>query len=124
IFDLNTDGFIKFSAFPSFKSRYKFTEATWTTPLMEVKVAEGSTLFCKDHSRVTLAKEIKTGLEANLYMVKEKSSSIAKIFKKDKLTASKFQNIKRLTGINEKLDINWAIFPTAVLYYDSNCTSP
>lgn len=124
IYDLNTDGFIKFSSFSSFKSRYKFTEATWTTPLMEVKVAEGSTLFCKDHSRVTLAKEIKTGLEANLYMVKDKSSSIAKIFKKDKLTASKFQNIKRLTGINEKLDINWAIFPTEVLYYDANCTNP
>lgn len=124
IYDLNVDGFIKYSSFSTFKSRYKFTEATWTTPPMDVKVAENSTLFCKDHSRVTLAKEIKTGLEANLYLVKGKSGSIAKIFKKDKLSASKFQNIKRLCGINEKLDIDWAIFPTEVLYYDSNCTSP
>ena len=124
IYDLNVDGFIRYSSFPSFKSRFKFTEATWTTPPMDVKVGENSTLYCKDHSTVTLAKEIKTGLEANLYLVKGKSGSIAKIFKKDKLSASKFQNIKRLCGINAKLDIDWAIFPTEVLYYDANCTSP
>lgn len=124
IYDLNVDGFIKYSSFPSFKSRYKFTEATWTTPPVDMKVGENSTLYCKDHSTVTLAKEIKTGLEANLYLVRGKSGSIAKIFKKDKLSANKFQNIKRLCGINTKLDIDWAIFPTEVLYYDANCTSP
>lgn len=124
IYDLNVDGFIKYSSFYSFKSRYKFTEATWTTPPMDRKVAENSTLYCKDHSRVTLAKEIKTGLEANLYLIKDKPGSIAKIFKKDKLSASKFQNIKRLCGMNTKLDIDWAIFPSEVLYYDANCTSP
>lgn len=124
IYDLNVDGFIKYSSFQSFKSRYKFTDATWTTPPMDRKVAENSTLFCKDHSRVTLAKEIKTGLEANLYLIQGKSGSIAKIFKKDKLSASKFQNIKRLCGINTKLDIDWAIFPAEVLFYDANCTSP
>lgn len=124
IYDLNVDGFIRYSSFPSFKSRFKFTEATWTTPPMDVKVGENSTLYCKDYSTVTLAKEIKTGLEANLYLVKGKSGSIAKIFKKDKLSANKFQNIKRLCGINAKLDIDWAIFPTEVLYYDANCTSP
>ena len=124
VYDLNVDGFIKYSSFYSFKSRYKFTEATWTTPPMDRKVAENSTLYCKDHSRVTLAKEIKTGLEANLYLIKDKPGSIAKIFKKDKLSASKFQNIKRLCGMNTKLDIDWAIFPTEVLYYDANCTSP
>lgn len=124
IYDLNVDGFIKYSSFPFFKSRYKFTEATWTTPPVDMKIGEKSTLYCKDHSTVTLAKEIKTGLEANLYLVKGKSGSIAKIFKKDQLSASKFQNIKRLCGINTKLDIDWAIFPTEVLYYDASCTSP
>lgn len=124
IYDLNTDGFIKYSSFPSFKSKYKFTEAGWITPPVDVKATENTTLFCKDHSRVTLSKEIKTGFEANLYLVKGKSGSIAKIFKKDKLSAGKFQNIKRLCGVNEKLDIDWAIFPTEVLYYDSDCTNP
>lgn len=124
IYDLNVDGFIRYSSFPSFKSRFTFTEATWTTPPMDVKVGENSTLYCKDHSTMILAKEIKTGLEANLYLVKGKSGLIAKIFKKDKLSASKFRNIKRLCGINAKLDIDWAIFPTEVLYYDANCTSP
>ena len=124
IYDLNVDGFIRYSSFPSFKSRFKFREVTWTTPPMDVKVGENSTLFCKDLSTVTLAKEIKTGFEANVYLVKGKSGSIAKIFKKDKLSASKFLNIKRLCGINTKLDIDWAIFPTEVLYYDVNCTSP
>lgn len=124
IYDLNADGFIKFSSFSLYKSRYKFTEATWTTPPIDVKVAENSILYCKNGSKVTLSKEIKTGLEANLYLVKENAGLIAKIFKKDKLSASKFQNIKRLSGINEKLDINWAAFPSEVVYYDSNCTSP
>lgn len=124
IYDLNVDDFIKYSSFSTFKSRYRFTEVTWTTALMDVKVAENSTLYCKDHSQVILAKEIKTGLEANLYLVKGKSDSIAKIFKKDKLSAIKLKNIKRLCGINEKLDIDWAIFPTEVLYYDANCTRP
>lgn len=124
IYNLNVDGFIKYSSFQSFKSRYKFTEATWTTPPMDRKVAENSTLYCKDHSSVALAKEIKTGLEANLYLIKDRPGSIAKIFRKDKLSASKFQNIKRLCGMNTKLDIDWAIFPTEVLYYDANCTSP
>lgn len=124
IFDLNADDFIKYSSFSTFKSRYKLTEAMWITPPMDVKVAENSVLYCENGSRVTLSKEIKTGLEADLYLVKGNSNSIAKIFKKDKLSASKFQNIKRLAGINVKLDINWAIFPTEVLYYDSNCTSP
>ena len=43
IYDLNVDGFIRYSSFPSFQSRFKLTEATWTTPPMDVKVGENST---------------------------------------------------------------------------------
>lgn len=124
IYDLNTNDFIRFSKFSAYKSRFKFKEATWITPPVNVKVAEKFTLYCKNGSKITLAKQIKSGLEANLYLVKGNSSLIAKIFKKDKLSASKFQNIKRLSEINGKLDIDWAIFPTDVLYYDYNCTNP
>lgn len=124
IYDLNVNDFINYISFSTLKSRYSFTEVAWTTPLMDVKITENSTLYCKDHSQITLAKEIKTGLEANLYLIKGKSGLIAKIFKKDKLSASKYKNIKRLCGINEKLDIDWAIFPKEILYYDSNCTRP
>ncbi len=124
IYNLNSNGFIRYSVFPSLKSKYNITEATWINSPVDIKVAEGSYLFCEDHSVVILDKEIKTGLEASLYIVRGKSNSIAKIFKRDKLSASKFKNIQLLSRTNRKPEVNWAIFPKEVLYYDVNCTNP
>ena len=125
IYDLNVGSFIKYSSFSTFKFMYELGEVSWpTSPPTYVKVAENSTLFCMDHSIVTLDKEIKNGFEASVYLVKDRSGSIAKIFRKDKLSASKFHNIVQLCGINAILDVNWAKFPTKILYYDVNCNSP
>ena len=123
IYDLKTNGFLRYSSFSSSKKILRFSESTWEKQPVIKKVSENTTLYLNDGKKVILGKELKSGLEANLYWIKGDSNTVAKVFKKDKLSAGKYNNIIRLSGINSAIDINWAVFPKKLIYYDTDCNN-
>ncbi len=126
IYDLTKNEFIVYQEFSSYKYRFEFNvNSSWmVSDGKENHATEKTVLYRRHGSSVVLGKEIKSGLEANLFFVEGNPNLIAKIFKKDKLSANKFKNITRIQGINKSLDIPWALFPVDIVYYDANCTIP
>lgn len=126
IYDLSKNEFLYYRDFSSRRGRYEFnSDATWANDLeRDNYVSEKSTVYRRNGKPVVLGKAIKSGLEANLYMVDGNPNLIAKIFKKDRLSASKYKNIVKLQNINQTLEIPWALFPIDVVFYDTACTIP
>ncbi|MEE0954244.1 MAG: hypothetical protein U0L49_00340 [Eubacterium sp.] len=124
IYDLSSDSFIFASAFSSLKGRYSLSNAKWIDEPEDINTGENSVLYDQKGQSVRLGSEIRSGLEATLYRAKGEPDTIAKIFKKDKLSADKFQNIKALVAMKEKPDTDWAVFPENVLYYDADLSKP
>lgn len=126
IYDLSANEFIYYREFFSYKERFELREEadSVTSYDEDTYAAEKSKLYRKNGSPIILGKEIKSGLEANLYFVDGAPNQIAKIFKKDRLSRGKYQNILRIQNINKTLDISWALFPLDVVFYDVNCTMP
>lgn len=126
IYDLNKNTFIYHNEFSSYRGRFEFNvNASWAASTSrDDHVTEKSTLYRRNGSPVVLGKEIKSGLEANLFLVDGNPNLIVKVFKKDKLSANKYKNIVKIQNINRTLDIPWALFPIEVVFYDANCTIP
>ncbi len=73
---------------------------------------------------VLLAEEIKSGAEGTIYRIKDDSSRIAKIYKEGELRENKFNNLNKMVGMNHALQIEWAIFPEDILYFDHEMNEP
>lgn len=125
IYDLSHNGFLYSRNFSSMKVHFELNNES-EQPLQpgDIHTAEHTTLYRRDGSAVVLGKSIKSGVEANLYGVLGDPGLIAKIFKKNKLSAGKYNNILRTQNINRMLDISWALFPLDVLFYDEECLIP
>ena len=125
IFDLNENRFILDRDFDNLHSQYEISKSDLPPlPPFSFKVNESAVLFCKNGNRIPLGNEFNSGMEANLYRVRGNNNIIAKVFKKGKLSREKLANITDLVGMNEKMGIDWAIFPHDIIYYDEACTIP
>lgn len=124
IYDLSTESFRFYESFAS--CRAGFALDTRMKPVTDdyEPIREGRTLYRKNGSAITLANEINSGIEGNLYRLHETSDLIAKIFKKGKLPENKLASLMKLQGINEVMEISWAIFPRDILYFDKELTIP
>ncbi len=124
IYDLNNNEWIRYDQFVQKRQPYALIQKDWMGPAPDIKVSKNSVLYRKNGASVTLDEEITSGLEGALYYVKGNHGLVAKIFKKDKLTADKYHHIQQISGINSMLHIDWAVFPEEVLYYDAGCNTP
>lgn len=126
IYDLTRNTFIYAIGFSTYSSYFALQQETEWAGIQHQAQAVGpnTVLYRKNGSSITLGKEIRSGLEAHLFMLKDDSALIAKIFKQDRLPADKFKNILKIQGSNKQLDIDWALFPIDVVYYDAKCTKP
>lgn len=125
IYDLNDNCFIRYDNAAALKSQFEFKEVTWANePRQEDRATKGTRLYRNDGSVVVLGDVIKSGLESNLHKVEGTTNLIAKVFKKEKLSAKKLKNLKKLAGVNDKLEISWALFPIDILYFDKECKFP
>lgn len=124
IYDLNENAFVYFSNFAAYRRRFELCDSGPSAADVDVHVAEHAVLYRKNGAPVVLGKEIKSGMEAHLHFVEGSPNLIAKIFKKDKLSVSKYKNILRTQNINRILEIPWALFPMDMVYHDAACTIP
>lgn len=126
IYDLTESAFIYAADFSAYARNFALQQETqWAgLPHQAQTVGPDTILYRKNGSSITLGREIRSGLEAHLFMLKDNSALIAKIFKQDRLPADKFKNILKIQGSNKQLDIDWALFPIDVVYYDAQCTKP
>lgn len=119
IYDLIRNEIISSDDYPSLSARYDFDNHDIIAgPDSEQTPGSSSRLYLSNGSFITLGKEIKSGMEATLYHIEERPGKVAKIFKKGKLPANKYKNIKKITGINKTLDVSWAEFPLELVYTD------
>ena len=123
IYDLNNQVLYHYKDYHSRKNLYDFSRSFPPITQSDVSVNNGSVLYSETGEQVLLGTEIKSGLEASICKV-EGSNCIAKVFKKDRLEAGKFQNIKNLVTVNNNVDVDWAVFPKSLLYYDYSRTLP
>lgn len=124
LYDLNKRMFIEKGNFFTLRNKFSFHEVTSVEKQTDIRVTTGTTVYSKNYKSIILGDEITSGLEATIYCVKSDKSYIVKIFKKDKLSASKLKNLHNISGINDDLKIEWALFPTEVVYSDSECKIP
>ena len=80
--------------------------------------------YCENGNEVKIGERINSGLEANIYWVHGEEGKIAKVFKKNKLSVRKLNNIKNILGKNMQLQVDWAMFPETLIYYDAKCRCP
>lgn len=123
-YDLNKQMFVYKKDYSSMKNAISFHEITSTGTPNDVRATEGSTVYLDHNRSVILGEEITSGLEATLYAVSNDKSRIVKVFKKDKLSATKLKNIRTIAGIDDDLKIEWAKFPLEVVYFDSSRKIP
>lgn len=123
-YDLNKQMFVYKKDYSSMKNAISFHEMTSTGTPNDVRATEGSTVYLDHNRSVILGEEITSGLEATLYAVSNDKSRIVKVFKKDKLSATKLKNIRTIAGIDDDLKIEWAKFPLEVVYFDSSRKTP
>lgn len=123
-YDLNKQMFTYKSNYASMRNGLAFREVTQTGEQSEVRMTAESTVYLSGNRSQVLGEEITSGLEATIFSVKNDASQIIKVFKKDKLSASKLKNIHNIAGINNDLKISWAYFPKEVVYSDVACKCP
>lgn len=85
------------------------------------------TVYRRTGDPIALGKIIKSGAEADIFSVlagDRGAPTIAKIFKRDKLSAEKYSHIQKIVDLNRTLRISWALFPLDIVFYDFNCTIP
>lgn len=123
-YDLNKQMFVYKKDYSSMKNAISFHEMTSTGNPNDVRATEGSIVYLNNNRSVVLGEEITSGLEATLYAVSSDKSRIVKVFKKDKLSATKLKNIRTIAGIDDDLKIEWAKFPLEVVYFDSSRKTP
>jgi len=126
IYNLNKNAFIYYAEFLSYQGRFELNakESQLASAGKDHHVTEKSTLYRRNGGSVVLGNEIKSGLEATLFQADENPNLIVKVFKKDKLSTTKYQNIVKIQNINQTLGIPWALFPIDVVFYDADCTVP
>ena len=123
-YDLNKQMFVYKKDYSAMKNAISFHEVTATGNQNDVRATEGSTVYLDNNRSVVLGEEITSGLEATLYAVSNDKSRIIKVFKKDKLSATKLKNIRTIAGIDDDLKIEWAKFPSEVVYFDNSRKVP
>lgn len=123
-YDLNKQMFVYKKYYSAMKIAISFYEMTATGTPNDVRATEGSIVYLDNNRSVVLGEEITSGLEATLYAVSNDKSRIIKVFKKDKLSATKLKNIRTIAGIDGDLKIEWAKFPLEVVYFDTSRKIP
>ncbi len=120
------EGLIRYRDFAAYRSKFELVEdLSWPAGQKHEFLLEKNVLLYRKHgSPVMLGAEIASGAEAHIFRVQGVSGLAAKIFKKGKLPANKYANIKAIQGANSVLDVPWALFPIDVLYYDPACKIP
>lgn len=123
IYDLDHNTFLRCDDFPLYQDIFELsgTEQDAHSAQKDVRVTEKGKLYRRNGDPVVLGKEIKSGLEANLYLVEEKPNQIVKVFKKGRLSENKYRNIVNIQNMNKILDITWALFPIDLVFYDPEC---
>ena len=101
----------------------EFVPTKATISHIAFKGEEGKRLYRKNGTHVTLSREIRTGMEATLYMLENQPGLIAKIYLTGQLPPEKLSHLQRLVDM-EKPNVSWAVFPLEMLYYDQACTDP
>lgn len=126
IYDLNKNAFSYYSEFPLYGYQFELTADASEAAFVDRSdfAAEKSVLYRRIGSPVVLGPKIKSGLEATLFHAADNPDLIVKVFKKGRLSASKFNNIVKLQNANRILDISWALFPIDIVFYDAECSIP
>lgn len=124
IYDLSTERFRYYESFADIRPRLALDDRMTPVADDHAPIREGSVLYRKHGAPVKLAGEINSGIEGTLYKISDQSSLIAKIFKKGKLPENKLASLMYMQGINDAMEISWAIFPQDMLYFDPELTIP
>lgn len=124
IYDLCSDSFVYNDEFPAIRARMTLDTRMDSVAAEHGVIRENSMLYRNHGEPVVLENKINSGIEGTLYTVRGDEGLVAKVFKKDKLPINKLENLVRLQGINDVMDISWAIFPQDILYYDEALTIP
>lgn len=124
IYDLSSDGFVYYEEFPVIRAGLTLDTRMESGTAEHGLIHEGSVLYRKNGGPVVLDREINSGIEGTLYTVRGNDALVAKVFKKGKLSVNKLENLMKLQGINDEMEISWAIFPQDMLYYDEAMTIP
>lgn len=123
-YDLSIGMFMYKSDYSYIYNKLSFHEVVSTEKQTDVRLGADATVYLSNNRKIVLEDEITSGLEATIYSLKNDNSLIVKVFKKDKLSASKLKNIRSVSRINDELKIEWAQFPLEVVYLDSTCEVP
>lgn len=125
IYDLNSEEFLVFGEFKRAKVKYELRDAEKGGYVDDDEQTMNQTrLYREDGTYVVLRDEIKSGLESSLYIIEGNPSLVAKVFKKGKLSANKFDNLQKIAGMNNSLEVDWALFPIDMLFSDSEAKNP
>ncbi len=125
IFDLSSDSFIYYSDFRSLRRDLVLDNRLESAVSTHDPIRQDSILYRRNGTSLTLGAAMNDGgAEGVLYTVKGHQELIAKVYRSGKLPVNKLENLLKLEGINDVMEISWAIFPQDILYYDKDLTIP
>ncbi len=81
----------------------------------------GQQLFLKNGTSIQLGQELRNGMESRIFLLQDRDTMIAKIFKDGQISKNKYDHLYNILGTNEKTGIFWALFPIELLYFDREC---
>lgn len=124
IYNVNSNKLLRFNSFNSAKRLFELSP---NKVLLDCSfaISKGTILHRRNGSLVTLSNEYNSkGTEAVIYEIVGDTKNLAKIYRDKKLTAEKFDNIKKLIKLNSTIKLTWCAFPIAILYYDKSLKQP
>ena len=125
IYSLNEHCFWRCADFDTIRQRYEFQRlSAASVSEQENRAKEGDYLYRENGMPIVLGEVINSGAESNLHRIQGTNKIVAKVFKRGKLSPQKLSNFRKLAGINDKMEISWALFPIDVLYYDRDAQFP
>lgn len=125
IFDLNNNRVIRRESFDELENSFEFKNYEWSMQFDDPEsLGEGSVMFTESGTSLVLGEEVASGSEAILYRVKNSPENIAKIFRKDRFSPDKYKNLKKILNIKMLNELDWALFPSDILYFDKSCSQP
>lgn len=125
IFNINSNQLITFEDFDEYEKLFEFKNFQWSIqPESYDSLGTDDVVYTESGKPILLGKEVNSGSEAVLYRLKNDSSHIAKIFRKNSFSPNKYKNTKKILDIKILNELNWALFPTDILYFDQNRSIP
>lgn len=132
IFYCKTKKYILHKNYPKVRHLFDICQSDNSDKIVTFKVDTDTYLYTKNDaneggsfsSGVILGRLINSGSEANVFAIKGNSDYVVKVFKGDAFDKYKLDQIQKHCSNPFLRQIDWALFPIKVVYYDDACLQP